>query len=388
MDIHIHSYWTIAISLIFAYIFYNIYLKDKKKEAKSTISGIKYLTIVLLIWAASGLFSIIYYDWFETADNGMVKISYYFLTTVLSIATSAFILLAIPSIQIEKRSSREIFKKDKKNVLLYAVSILLGTVAIALLIIDDASDLSPNVLTNSNEFFKQPIYFVSILDLLFVFIVIWELIITMMQAFRERDMNFMIPVSWLLIVFIFISQVLQILPAFISELNVLSNYSIIQHFSLLIYRTLLIALFILLSYSWELRKNKAYTERIRIREENVIVEKEKVIKSLTNRVNRYKTKLNDLKNEQKNGQNNKDRKINMTRDDLEKLTEREKEVFECLAQDISYKDIGMELHIARETVISNVRSIEKKLGIKGKENLTNAARSVFPQEINNEHFLS
>ena len=376
MGSEINAYWKISISLIFAYILYNIYIQHKKGRRKSNASGIKYLIIALLIWVLSGTMSAVYYAYFETTGNVSLKIAYYFLVTIFSIGNSAFILLAIPSIEVEKIATRNILKKDIKTVSVYAIIILLGTMAIAFLILD-VSDFSADKTPDLNEFLKQPIYFVGILDLLFAFIVIWELIIRMIQAFKERNMNFMIPVSWMLIAFIFISKMLEVLPAFILNFQEWNSYLMLQHFSLLAYKILLIALFILLLYSWQLKNNKASIEKIKIKQKREIFEKDKNIKTLKDKINRYKVKIEYLKNAQKEDNKNERNQLKITDDDLEKLTEREKEVFERLAKDLSYRDIGKELYIARDTVISNIRSIEKKLGLKRKENLVRAAKSVF-----------
>lgn len=374
MSSEINAYWKISISLIFAYILYNIYIQNRKGRNKRSASGIKYLIIALLIWVLSGALSLVYYN--AAPDSVSLKIAYHLLVTIFSIGNSAFILLAIPFIEVEKTATKNILKKDIKTVSVYAAIIVLGTMAIAFLILD-VSDFSVDKTPAFNEFLKQPIHFVGILDLLFAFIVIWELMIRMIQAFKERNMNFMIPVSWLLIAFIFISKILEVLPAFILNLQQWNSYVMLQHFSLLIYKILLIALFILLLYSWQLKNNKVLIEKIRTKQKKEISEKDKNIKALKNKINRYKVKVEHLKNVQKKEDQSKSNLFNVTRDDLEKLTEREREVFECLAKDLSYRDIGKELYIARDTVISNIRSIEKKLGVKRKENLVRVAKSIF-----------
>ena len=332
MDTHLHAYWIIAIGLIFAYIFYNIYLHDKKEDPHTDVSGIQYLAIALLIWALSGVLTAVYHSYYEDTGNVLIKIVYHSLITVFSISNSAFLLLAIPSIQVKKKPGRAFFKKDIKNVATYAIVILMGTIAIAFLIFDDASDFSMDIVPDSNNSLKQPAHFVGILDLLFAFIVIWELIIRMMQAFRERNMRFMLPVSWLFITFIFIAQVLDVLPAFVSKVQEWHNYAILQHFALLAYKTLFIALFILLSYSWQLKKNRANSK--------------------------------------------------ITLKDLEILTKQERVIFECLAKDPtpSHKDIGEALFITKAAVRTHTNHIRMKLGGITRNELIRAAKVLFPPE--------
>lgn len=197
------------------------------------------------------------------------------------------------------------------------------------------------------------------------------------KAFQKRGYGNAFIFMTLLIAFLLIITQLALLPQF-STVG-LDFPKLLMICSQLI----LISLFLLLAQSWVVEANANQLEKqIATRHKNLIDEltKEKTELSATN--NQLIEENNELKEIVEEQQQNKTDKLPQSNlilsdADVAKLTPRESEIFEILPQKLSYKEIGENLHIAKDTVISNIRNIENKLGIKGKKNLEEAAGIYF-----------
>lgn len=283
------DFFTIIICSCLSFFLYNIWLQ-KKEEVKegaideAKIVGIKYLSYALQIWVVSGLLSVFHELFAEEPISEGLNYTYRFFRTVLSITNSALILLAIPSIEVENPHPKEFFRsgKDYKHVIGYAVLIFIGTFVLTIFV-------EP---LKSNFWVKQPEYLISLFELVFAFLVMWDLMWRMIEAFKDekRQVGYMIGVAWILIVLIIFAEAFEIVPAFFNspfpyEANPVSgqienpNIAKFRHFFLVAqptilisYKTLFISLIIILLYSWQVKKNQETFEELKKNKEQLMNE--------------------------------------------------------------------------------------------------------------------
>jgi DNA-binding CsgD family transcriptional regulator len=351
----ISASWTIAISLIFAFVLWNIHQRMQQSEKPRSTQGVKYLSFALLTWAISSITTIIYYTFFVNEDITYSKIVYFAIIIVLSIFNSALILLAIPSIELEEELPNRILPRKKKNIGYLLLGLIAGTGLIAFVIFDKSEG------NNNDDFIKQPIIFIGSLDILFALIVIWELVLRKIHAFKERNLNFMVSITLILIFCMLMSQILDILPAFSLELEETSLYLITHSFLHLTYKTLLISLFILLLYSWQIKKEKENIKKYKF-----LIEKQQ------SEIEEQKIMLNT------SSQNDDDLQIlSITPSQFDSLTNKEKDVFRNHQTGLTYQEIATELDMAKSTVITHTRAIQRAFNIKSKDALQKISKKYF-----------
>jgi len=225
---------------------------------------------------------------------------------------------------------------------------------------------------------EKAIYFVGALDLLFALIVIWELTIRIVQSFRERNLTFMIPISWLLIAFIFISQLLEIAP-FIRDIGNNEFYTFFLFSTTLIYKTILISLFVILLYSWQIINNKTKFEDLSNelksnKEQNKLSlsKSQKELEELRKKVRNDQTTISSLENEITTLREKLLETEKRIAEKKDKLTKRELEILEVVnKKDSEIADI---LFITETTVVTHRNNIAHKLGLSGKDELIRFAR--------------
>lgn len=372
MENQIIAFWSIGIGAIFTYTFYNIWLQEKsrKETDDSKIIGIKYFAYALLIWCINAIFASIYNFFFLPLEIAEYKFIYRIVRTCLSTANSAFLLLAIPSIEISKVSPLEVLKKEKKNVWSYSILVLLGTLAISFYIFK--TELNFGFDTHLDSTKNGAIYFIGILDLIFAFFVIWELIIRMQTAFHERNMVFMTPISWLLMIFIGVSQILVIAP-FFNFLYLGENlYLLLQPSTALIYKTLLITLFIVLIYSWEIKRNRGKIDKAKEQLKSEKLTNEKKVKKLEAMLALSEEAKSELYSNLEKSAKEIEKIKRVEKAMINKLTKRELEIIGLI--DKTDLEIGKILHISKKGVISHRNNIANKLSLTGKEELLKYAQ--------------
>lgn len=261
------GFFTIITCSTLAFFLHKIWLQKNEEVKKGAIDetkivGIKYFSYALQIWVVSGLLTAFYELLAVEPISEELKYTYRFFRTTLSITNSALILLAIPSIEVENPHPNEFFRsgKDYKHVIGYAILIFIGT--LVLTIFAGSLELI--------DWIEQPDYLISFFELVFAFLVMWDLMWRMIEAFKDekRQMGYMIGIAWIAIILIFLAEALEIVPAFFGNefpknamdnpnIEILRNsFKVVQPVVLLSYKTLFIFLIIILLYSWQVKKNK------------------------------------------------------------------------------------------------------------------------------------
>lgn len=321
-----------------------------KKEDKKLLDqdmGLVLIGFALLLWAAMDLYRVMGF---------MVAGQVSLVIKTFSAYNNALFLAALPFFLINKDKRISSFRPFA-NRTKWVISVLLANVIIVLfysLSWGAESDRSIIIL-----------YF----DVIYSVLTFICLGYAMFRSFKQRrayQTTFII--STFLVTLMLIIPQLAFLPFFkIAHFDFISLISLISHFALIL-------LLVVLAQSWvfEQDQEKIGNEKLQLQEEisELMFKNRDLLQSLNQNsaeLERLNEKLTDFQY-----QISENKLSNQKEHSLKDLSDRELAVLKLI--DKSYKEIGDQLFIARETVISHKKNIESKLGISGKDNLTEFAK--------------
>lgn len=279
--------------------------------------GLILISLALIVWSVMDMFNIVN-DFLASEPSWQAKL--------FSTFNNAFLIAALPFFKFgfEKIKDKYSFFRTGKTWAL--IVLVLNTIIILFFTTIWSNEKNTNALEYF-DFFYSTIAFSSIGYAVII-------------AFRKRHYGLPFTIISSVIIFFLIITQMALLPEF------RNSYMDLPKLLMIASHIIFISMLLVLAQSW-------------VVEENVTHQK-KIIADLKKDNEELHKKLQGTNSE-----------INLPKSDIDLscLTNRESEVFKLLAKDLSYKEIGNKLYIARDTVISNVRSIEKKLNVKGKSNL-------------------
>ncbi len=332
--------------LIGAIIMISTWLDTKKISNDSDNNwGLLYISIALMLWAAMDIYRLL-----GLMKPGEVSV----ILKIFSVYNNAFLLASLPFFE-------EVFINVKKRFTFYANQNTWALVVfVANVFIATFYSLTWGEQSNYSHLVKN-------FDAIYSFLTMLGIGIAVIVSLQKKGLKFM---KWLAI---FICTLLTVPQIFFSTLFSVGHFDIIS-LILLISQICLIYLLIILAMLWRsdiisnlnfIKLNFLEQESLQLKKlnENILIEN----RSLQESMGRMLTDIAISKNELSN------LKTQKIQDDLfNKLSDRELDVMKIINK--SYLEIGQELFISKETVITHKKNIESKLRISGKENLEKYAR--------------
>ena len=302
--------------------------------------GLLYISVSLLLWAAMDIYRLVGF-----MKPGEVSV----ILKTFSAYNNAFLLASLPFfnevfIRIKKGFS---ILENQKN---WALIILVANIFIATFY-----SLTWGENNNYSHLVKN-------FDAIYSFLTMAGIGLAITISLHKMGFAF---IRWLAIL---ISILLTFPQIFFSTLFHVNHFDLIS-LILLISQICLVYLLIVLAMQWRIEcisshnfieLNELKLERTQLNKinENLLLENRSLIKSM----DKLKTEIDNNSNEL-----NKLINLDIQNKTLNKLSDRELDVMKIINK--SYAEIGQELFISKETVITHKKNIESKLGISGKENL-------------------
>lgn len=317
--------------------------KQKKEFAQDW--GLLLIALALIVWVAIDAFKII-----KGNEAGEPSLQ----VKLFSTFNNAFLIASLPFFKFGFKNIKENISlfRDKKY---WAKFVLITNMVIFLILTimwDDKKDV------NALEYFDFGYSSVTLILIGYA----------ITKAFQGRKYGKPFILVSIFITILLVTTQMALLPEFRTKILDLPKLLMIAS------QLILISLFLVLAQSWVVEESLNVQDSIieKLEVNNAILSNTN--KSLLTETEQLREKLTEkeqqlLEVKPKNEESNTKFEL-----DISCLTDRQIEVFEQLAKDLSYKEIGKVLHIARDTVISNIRNIENKLGIKGKNTLVEAAK--------------
>lgn len=275
-----YGLWSVIVGLGFASIFYIIWLKKKDDGlSDEKISGIKWFSRAILTWAISGLW-IVFSSFFEELTKADV-----FVRSVLSSVNSMFILFAIPSIEVNSKWIKQnIYRRLEDKPI---IAFLFGLITLSTVIFFYFAKNYKSDSYDLEYLSYSPDVFASSLTILILGIVL-------STAFDERNMRIMKKVVYVTLVITFIAQLVLIAPTLktISENNEI--YWVAQNLSATVFKIFLIALILILLYTWEVKNAKEKLSELTSTHEKSIQQKDKIVQKLQSDLKDLKDKFPEI----------------------------------------------------------------------------------------------
>ncbi|AEE48607.1 hypothetical protein [Haliscomenobacter hydrossis] len=263
-DVHslqvFYNLWMMLTGGIFSLVFYLLWqMKSKENAPQDKIEGILWFSRALAVWCISGLSGLLALhfqlpNWINLFTSG------------LSTINSVFILFIIPSIEIKPGSSqllKEIvaLAKNKLGVILLGF----GTIAATLFVFWLFSIL-PIASTDLRwHWLYGP-------DILFSIFTILSLLLVFKEAFRDekRHVSLMVWVVYITLLITLLAEVGLTIPAWAGfPLEKLEVYWILYTLVATSFKSLLVILFAILLYSYELKNAEDLKETALLSDEEI-----------------------------------------------------------------------------------------------------------------------
>ncbi len=323
------------------------YTEKKKNKITGQDWGLVLISFALLLWAAMDA-----YRFLGLMIAGQVSL----IIKTFSVYNNAFFIASLPFFKhsFEKTKQKFPLFGNKSN---WIVTVLLSNVVIVLFY-----SLSWGQESNHSTFIK---YFDVIYSAV-TFVLLGYAITKSFQKRIGRNNPFML-VSILITILLIIPQ-FAFLPLFnVTYFDIISLILLISQFALVL-------LLLVLAQSWVVEETieASLKDIIKLSEElaesrNSNSELQRLLEIKTNDNNEFQNKIAILKSQLSDSE-----RLVIKQATLKDLSDREISVLGIINK--SYQEIGDELFIARETVITHKKNIETKLGISGKESLIEFAR--------------
>ncbi|NUN99088.1 MAG: hypothetical protein HUU01_00580 [Saprospiraceae bacterium] len=258
-----YAWWMLMTGAVFAFVFYLLWqMKNKEKAPTAKIEGIRWFSAALGVWCLSGLADLLVLQPAATIAPTVEEI---LCRSIFSSLNSMFILFAIPSIEIAEADSKGILKsiiafaRNKLGVIVSGIVFIVLTLFIFWLFRGPAGFSADN----------PNWYWLYVPDILFSLLTILALLFVLRTAFTDqrRHMTAMVWVVYLTIILTALAEVSLIFPAWrapdgvfpewLNWLRIFSptaGYFVFYNLVATLFKMLLIALFVILLYSYEIKK--------------------------------------------------------------------------------------------------------------------------------------
>lgn len=255
-----YNLWMILTGGVSALVFYLLWqMKTKENAPQDKIEGILWFSRALLIWCISGLCGLLaqYYQWSNWVN---------LLSSALSTINSVFILFIIPSIEIHPRASRLLkeiigLAKNKLGVILMGIGSIAATVFVFCLY----SSLQVAATDLRWHWLYMP-------DILFSIFTILSLLLVFNEAFSDakRHVSLMVWVVYITLLITLLAEVGLTVPAWAGfSLEQFDEYWIFYTLVATCFKSLLIILFAILLYSYEIKTAEDLKESALLSDEEI-----------------------------------------------------------------------------------------------------------------------
>jgi hypothetical protein len=244
-----YAWWMIVTGAIFGFIFYLLWrMKNAEKAPKDKIEGILWFSRALAVWSISGLLELLV---LQSGVPVQGEIGIILFKSIFSTLNSVFILFVIPSVEVNTGAPwllKEIISlaKNKLGVIVGGIFVFVITALIFGLF----------QLLHINE--TNPIwYWLYVPDILYSLFTILALLLVFRAAFRDekRHVSQMVWVVYLTILLTTLAEVGLTVPAWqILPADATEEYWIFYNLVATVFKMLLITLFVILLYSYEIKK--------------------------------------------------------------------------------------------------------------------------------------
>jgi hypothetical protein len=254
-----YAWWMLLAGAVFSLVFYSLWRLKQSEQAKARIEGIGWFSAALAVWSVSGLFEVLVLSG-KMPLGGAAGIPLF--RSLFSTCNSVFILFVIPSVEIKSDASALLknivgLSKSKLGVALGGIFVVAVTMLLfGLCRLFKLSDTSPLWRL------------LSIPDILFSLFTILALLLVFRAAFRDekRRMSLMVWVVYATILLTGFAEIGQTFPmwtalglpapAYFSEVfsGETQAYFIFYNLVAVVFKMLLIVLFVILLYSYEIKK--------------------------------------------------------------------------------------------------------------------------------------
>lgn len=243
-----YAWWMLLSGVIFSLTFHLLWrMKHAEGSPNEKIEGIKWFSRALAVWGLSGLANIFILQ--QPASSLAPTIGEILSRSIFSSLNSVFILFAIPSIEINGGAQGLIkdiitWTRNKKVVVLFSGIFFIMTVFIFCLFRFQFA------LTGDDAAW----YWLYLPDVVFSVFTILALLTVFLAAFRERQrhMSGMVSIVYLTICFTFLAELSLLAPIWLNDY--IAEYAIFYNLVSTVFKMLLIVLFAILLYSWEMKK--------------------------------------------------------------------------------------------------------------------------------------
>lgn len=240
-----YAWWMLLAGGIFSLVFYLLWkMKTAEGLPDDKIEGIRWFALALATWSASGLMNLLVLHPDATLAPGIGEIMF---RSVFSSCNSVFILFTIPSIEIQTGGggwARDIIAWTKSKRIVLLVAGLMFTVTIFLFLL-----FRYQLNVNPADTIWYGLY---VPDVLFSACTIAALLFVFRSAFKDekRRMPPMVYVVYLTLFCTLLAELSLVTPLWT---GVSQEYAVFYNLVATIFKMLLIVLFAILLYSWEMK---------------------------------------------------------------------------------------------------------------------------------------